>query len=185
MRSPFLCALGLVLVASTAHATGHDFVDDVLVAKGMPGELGIELASDSRIDRDFRLQGWFTSEVEAGIRGWVVEGVASLVNRGRGLEFAAWKAESRYVLAEQPRWPVALADAGEVFAISVAGEEIGAAVGYKTFLDVKGFVESEAAVFELVQKPLGEIDAVATPLAPMTNVRTRDPRAGEPRVVSR
>ena len=105
----------ILLAASPAHATGRDFVDETLVATGLGGrELGLELGADLRVDRDYRLQGWFTAELEAGItRAWLIEGVTSFVDRGRGLELGVWRAETRYVLLEQPRWPVALALSAE------------------------------------------------------------------------
>ena len=67
-----LLALALS-VPTVASATGEDFVNETLVAKGLGGrELGFELGSDSRIDRDYRLQGWFTPELEIGVtRAWV------------------------------------------------------------------------------------------------------------------
>src|SRR5437773_4502233 len=100
---------------SLVRATGDDFVNEIQVAKALGSrELGFELGSDSRVDRDYRLQGWFTPELEVGItRAWVAEATASFVNRGRGLELGGWRGESRYVLLEQGRWPLALAAATE------------------------------------------------------------------------
>jgi hypothetical protein len=75
-----------------------------------PREFGLELGADSRIDRDYRVQGWFTPEVEVGISSrWLLEGGASFVNRGRGLEFGTWHAETRFLLERPPDWPVAVA----------------------------------------------------------------------------
>jgi hypothetical protein len=102
--------LGL-LTGGPVRAAGYDFIDETMVARPPGGrELGIELGSDSRIDRDYRLQGWFTPEVEVGLtRSLLIEGSGSWVNRGRGLEFGAWRAESRYCLLEQGRWPASFA----------------------------------------------------------------------------
>jgi hypothetical protein len=112
-----LAALALLLSGGVrdAFAAGFDFIDDVLVAKELRhSELALELGADSRIDSDYRLQGWFAAELEAGItRRWIVEGVTSFVNRGRGLELGVWVLESRYLLASQSRWPVAVAVAAE------------------------------------------------------------------------
>ena len=109
-----LAALAL-LAPRAARATGDDFTQETLVARGIGArEIGLETAADLRVDRDYRVQGWFTPELELGITSaWVVEGAAAFVNRGRGLESGGWKAESRYVLLEQPRWPVAVAAAVE------------------------------------------------------------------------
>jgi hypothetical protein len=110
-----LLTLLLVLAPRPALAAGCDFVNETLVARGLGGrEMGVELVSESRLDRWYRLQGWFTPEFEVGVtRSWVLEGTASFINRGRGLEFGGWRGESRYVLLEEPRWPVALAVAAE------------------------------------------------------------------------
>ena len=59
------------------------------------------------VDGDYRLQGWFTPELEVGItRAWLIEGITSFVDRGRGLELGTWRAETRYVPFEEPRWPI-------------------------------------------------------------------------------
>jgi len=125
MAAALLVAVALSLPA-VASATGEDFVNETLVAKGLGGrEIGFELASDSRIDRDYRLQGWFTPELEIGVtRAWVVEATTSFVNRGRGFELAAWRGESRYVLLEQPRWPVSVAGAFEYETETTAAKHI-------------------------------------------------------------
>ncbi len=105
----------VLLAPAVAFGAGDDFTNETLVAKALESrELGFELASDSRVDRDYRLQGWFTPELELGVtRAWLAEGTTSFVDRGRGLELAGWRGESRYVLLEQPRWPLALAVAAE------------------------------------------------------------------------
>jgi hypothetical protein len=104
-----------VLTPAAAFATGDDFSQETLVARGMGArETGLEMAADLRVDRDYRVQGWFTPELELGLTSaWVVEGAAAFVNRGRGLESGGWKAESRYVLLDQPRWPLGVAAAIE------------------------------------------------------------------------
>ena len=40
------------------------------------------------------------------LAAWLIEGVTSFVDRGRGLELGTWRAETRYVPFEEPRWPV-------------------------------------------------------------------------------
>lgn len=107
-------ALG-ILCAAPAFAIGRDFMDETLVAGTLKvRELGFQLGTDSRVDRDYRLQGWLWPELELGVtERWIVEGVASFVNRGRGLEFGTWRVESRYLVLQEPRWPLALAVSAE------------------------------------------------------------------------
>jgi hypothetical protein len=108
-------ALALILlIHATAHATGRDFIDETLVATRFGREFGVEMGADSRIDRDYRLQGWFTGELEMGLtRDLLVEAASSTINRGRGLEFGTWHAEARYLAFDQGRMPFALAAVGE------------------------------------------------------------------------
>ncbi len=116
-RATRALALALLLgsQARPAAAAGRDFLDEVLVAPGMEGkEVGFEIKVDSRLDRDYRLQGWFTPELEVGVtRDWMLEAVAGVVNRGRGFELGAWRGETRYTLLHPSRWPFAVAIAGE------------------------------------------------------------------------
>jgi hypothetical protein len=104
-----------LLFASSARAAGIDFLDEILIARGLGGqEVGVELRSDSRIDRDYRLQGWFSPELEVGLtKGWLIEGGTSFIHRGRGLEFGALHGESRVVLLDADHAPLGLALAGE------------------------------------------------------------------------
>ena len=124
LRRLALVALLGLLAPKAARATGDDFLDETLVARSLGRrEIGVELGTDSRVDRDYRVQGWFNPELELGVtRAWVLEGVGSFVNRGRGLEFGGWKAESRYVLLEQSHWPVSVAVAGEYEVETVAAK---------------------------------------------------------------
>jgi hypothetical protein len=116
---PLALALALALAAGLAPppaaASGKDFVNEALVARSNRSrELGLEWGADSRVDRDYRLQGWFLAEAELGItRAWMLEGGASWVHRGRGLELGVFKAETRYVVIDQGRWPAAVAAFGE------------------------------------------------------------------------
>jgi hypothetical protein len=120
MKRPILAGLAFVLAMliappRAARATGDDFLDEVLVARSLGArELGIEFGSEFRVDRDYRLQGWFTPEIEVGLtRRAVLEGVASFIERGRRLEFGTWRAEGRYALLEEGRRLPALAVAAE------------------------------------------------------------------------
>jgi hypothetical protein len=118
LRSALTCRLAFalaVLLPAGARATGNDFVNETLVATPLGSrELGLEFGSDSRIDRDYRLQGWLTPEIELGLtRALIAEGRASFVDRGRGLELAGWLGEGRCVLLEQGRWPLGLAAVSE------------------------------------------------------------------------
>jgi len=112
LRLLWLC---LVLAAPSAHAAGIDFADEVLIARGLGSrELGVELGAETRVDRDYRLQAWFTPELEVGITSnWFVEGGLAFVNRGLGLEFGGGKGETRVVLLDCDRAPIGLALAGE------------------------------------------------------------------------
>jgi hypothetical protein len=96
---------------SPAGATGRDFLDETLVAEGLRrGETGIELGADARVDRQDQLQGWYAGALEYGItHRWVAESILKGLDRGRGMEFAGWVAESRYVVVDQSRFPVSIA----------------------------------------------------------------------------
>ena len=110
-----LVLLYSLVLASPARATGRDFVDETLVAEGMRrGEVGVEFGSDARIDQLDRLQGWFVGAVEVGLTSrWLVEGEGLALHRGRGLEAAGWRFETRCVLVDGSRFPVAAAAALE------------------------------------------------------------------------
>jgi len=110
-----LLVLGLAacLVAgpSPARATGRDFLDETLVAEAMRrGETGLELGADARVDRQDQLQGWYAGALEYGVtHRWVAESVVKGLDRGRGMEFAGWVAETRYVIVDQSKFPVSIA----------------------------------------------------------------------------
>ncbi|HEV8479633.1 MAG TPA: hypothetical protein VGR66_02470 [Candidatus Eisenbacteria bacterium] len=103
------------LAASPAGATGRDFIDETSIAEGMrQGETGIELGADGRVDIQDQLQGWFAGATEYGItQRWLAETVVKGLSRGRGLEFAGWNLETRYVAVSQEQFPVAVAGALE------------------------------------------------------------------------
>jgi hypothetical protein len=111
---PALLALGL-FTAPAARATGKDFLDETLVARGLEAhEFGVEIRGESRIDNNYRLQGWFGGELEAGLtRRLGLEAGLTELNRGQGLEFAGWKAEGRYLLLDSTSSPVDVALATE------------------------------------------------------------------------
>jgi len=100
---------------SPARATGRDFIDETSIAEGMrKGETGIELGADGRVDIQEQLQGWFAGATEYGItHRWLAETVVKGLSRGRGMEFAGWNLETRYVAVTQEQFPVAVAGALE------------------------------------------------------------------------
>jgi hypothetical protein len=100
---------------SLARATGRDFLDETLVAEGMrKGETGLELGADARVDRQDQLQGWYAGALEYGLtHRWVAESVVKGLDRGRGMEFAEWVAETRYLVLDQSKFPVSVAPAVE------------------------------------------------------------------------
>jgi hypothetical protein len=98
-----------------AWATGRDFVDETMVAEGMRArETGLEVGTDARIDKADAMQGWFGIAAEYGLTSrWLMEAVGLGLARGQGPELAGWRAETRYVLLEGDRAPVAAAAALE------------------------------------------------------------------------
>jgi len=106
---------GIVVSCSStpgpAWAIGRDFVDETMVAEGMRArETGLEIGTDARIDTTDGMQGWFALAAEYGLTSrWLVEAVGLGLDRGQGLEPGGWRAETRYVLLEQDRAPVAAA----------------------------------------------------------------------------
>ena len=116
-RAPatLVALLVLALSFSRAWATGRDFVDETMVAEGMRrGEVGVEFGSDARLDKFDRLQGWFLGAIETGLTSrWVLEAEGLALHRGRGLETAGWRAETRYVLLDGRTFPIAAAAAVE------------------------------------------------------------------------
>src|SRR5262249_14753153 len=115
LRATLAAALaGLGLASAAPHpawAVGRDFVDETMVAEGMRArETGLEFGADARVDTLDAMQGWFGIAAEYGLTSrWLLEGVGLGLNRGQGLELAGWRAETRYVLLEGDRAPVAAA----------------------------------------------------------------------------
>jgi hypothetical protein len=110
-----LILFAFLALADVAGATGRDFIDETMVAEAMRrGETGLELGADARVDRQDQLQGWYAGALEYGAtRRWVAESVVKGLDRGRGMEFAGWAAETRYVVLEQTKFPVSVAPAVE------------------------------------------------------------------------
>jgi hypothetical protein len=102
------CAFGLLLgVPAAAHATSRDFIDDTLVSQPFKArEIGVELGAESRLDADYRTQGWYASEAEfAPTARLFCEAVVQGVTRGAGLELGGWILGSRYrLLTEAQAW---------------------------------------------------------------------------------
>jgi hypothetical protein len=86
-----------------------------MVAEGMRArETGLELGTDARIDQSNAMQGWFAAAMEYGVTSrWLLEAVGLGLDRGQGLEAAGLRAETRYVLLQGDRAPVAAAVALE------------------------------------------------------------------------
>ena len=93
--------VSMALVAgltSAARGTSRDYINETLVSQEFKArEFGLEVAAESRLDRDYRLQGWYTGELEASAtRRWFAEATLSGLDRGQGLELAAWRFGTRY-----------------------------------------------------------------------------------------
>jgi hypothetical protein len=116
-RTAFLLTLALALLVAPgrARATGRDFLDETMIGQGLkPGESGFEFAIESRLDAQNRTQSWFCPAFEASItRNWLIEGVGEFLNRGEGIEWGGWRAESRYTLLRRESAPLDLAFALE------------------------------------------------------------------------
>lgn len=93
--------------------------------------------------------------------GWVVGGRTGVLPFLAGSAGGAWT-ES---VAQVEREAVGSLESGgsDLYAVQVVNGEYAVAVGYKEQLDYKGFFESEASVYQLVIKPVGEIDLVTGP----------------------
>ena len=95
-------------LGSAARATSRDYIDETLVSqKFRAREVGIEVEAESRLDRDYRLQGWYTGELEiAATPRWFVETTLSGLDRGKGFELAAWRFGTRYRLVTRSASPL-------------------------------------------------------------------------------
>ncbi len=98
-----LCAVAFL--ASPVRATSRDFIDETLVSQPFrPRELGLEIGAESRLDMDYRVQGWYVPELEfAPTRRWFLEGKVQGVSRGQGLELGGWVLGTRYRLLDEAR----------------------------------------------------------------------------------
>jgi hypothetical protein len=93
--------------ALPARATSRDFIDETLVSQPFkPRELGLEIGAESRLDIDYRVQGWYRAELEfAPAARWFLEGVAQGVSRGQGLELGGWILGTRLrLLSAEQAW---------------------------------------------------------------------------------
>jgi hypothetical protein len=98
--------LGAALaLASQAHARSRDFIDETIVSLPFkPRELGLEFGVESRLDMDYRVQGWYAPELEyAPTPWWFLEGVVQGVTRGDGLELGGWILGTRVRLLPEER----------------------------------------------------------------------------------
>ena len=60
-------------------------------------ELGLEIGLESRLDRDYRVQGWYSGELEfAPTERTLVEGVVLAADAGHGLALGGWRAGARW-----------------------------------------------------------------------------------------
>ena len=97
--------------ARAARATGNDFLDETIVARGLErGEMGFELATDLRHDVLDHWQAFYQPAVEFGPTSRLTfELVSVFVSRGAGLEYAGWRGESRCRISNLETWPVQVA----------------------------------------------------------------------------
>jgi hypothetical protein len=99
-------ALGTLLcTADPVRATSRDFIDETLFSQPFKRrEIGLEIGAESRLDIDYRVQGWYASEVEfAPTARLFLEAVVQGVSRGSGLELGGWILGSRYRLLPEER----------------------------------------------------------------------------------
>lgn len=112
MRPPGILLLAFALswlaLGSQVAARGRDFIDETLFSSAFrPGEVGLEIGAESRLDTSYRLQGWYRTELEIALtRRLFVEGVGEFASRGQGLEWGGWRAGGRLHLGGEPRLPV-------------------------------------------------------------------------------
>jgi len=87
------------------HARHRDFIDETVVSLPFkPRELGLEIGMESRLDMDYRVQGWYAAELEyAPTSFWFLEGVVQGVGRGQGLELGGWVLGTRLRLLPESR----------------------------------------------------------------------------------
>ena len=110
-----LWAVAFAMRPIPAGATGRDFLDETVLSRGFEAqELGFELGLESRLDIDYRVQGWYTTEIEfAPTSRLLLECVGQLADRGRGLDTGGWRAGMRYRLGRPWRSPVDVSAAVE------------------------------------------------------------------------
>ena len=111
----FVClALALPCAAAgPARAGGNDFLDAAKVAGPIERDPRFGVGAETRVDRDYRIQGWLTAEGEAGLTSfWMIESSFGAVARGQGLETGTFDVETRLLLARQSSFPLSLALAG-------------------------------------------------------------------------
>ena len=90
-RARLFACLALALpcaAAGPARAGGNDFLDAAKVAGPIERDPRFGVGAETRVDRDYRIQGWLTAEGEAGLTSVPDDRVASFgaVARGQGLE---------------------------------------------------------------------------------------------------
>ena len=103
-----VACLCVATVAPATYATSRDFLDETLVSHSFKAhEVGLEMGLESRLDADYRLQGWYATEVEIGVTSRaLIEMVGLYATRGQGLELGGWRTGARYRLLSAPRFPV-------------------------------------------------------------------------------
>jgi hypothetical protein len=111
-------------LAGRAGATSRDFIDETLVSQPFKArELGIEFGAETRLDSDYRLQGWYRWELEsAPLSRWFLEAKLETTSRGAGLEWGGWSFGTRFRFLDAPRWPVDVSGAVEYEVETSAGK---------------------------------------------------------------
>ena len=101
-------AFALAAAPGAARGTSRDFIDETLVSQHFrPREVGVELGLEARVDSNYRVQGWYSTELELGLSSrFLIEAQGLLASRGQGLELGGWRAGARWRLFDAPRFPL-------------------------------------------------------------------------------
>jgi hypothetical protein len=104
----------------------------------------------------------YAMSFDAEGHGWVAGGRSGYQPFLAGSAGGPWIEDIARVENEAPG-SAEIPGGGDLFGICVLGEETAIAVGYKQVIDVKGLLENELGMYELIPHPIGEVDLVAKP----------------------